>query len=286
MPRLQEKGTIDLYLSRPIGRVPLLLSRYAGGLLLAAANVAYMIGAIWLIVAWKTRVFHPRFLLSGVVILFTIATLMAFAFLIGVVTSSTAVSLMGTYAVFFFAAILALHTTRSRRPSRPSSRRASSRASTGSCPRPPSSARPRSRSSPDPRRRNASRDVNPLAVFGSTALFGVAVARPGLVALFQKGLLTMKRSGSGFASRLASARGGLSSCSRATDARAVRRTEDPLALVPADAATVAVMRWSELRQTPLGARVFRRPRPHLGRRRRARCFSRRRDSRRARTSTR
>ncbi len=43
----------------------------------------------------------------------------------------------------------------------------------------------------------------------------------------------------------------------AADARAVRRTEDPLALVPADAATVAVMRWNELRQTPLGARVFR-----------------------------
>jgi hypothetical protein len=43
----------------------------------------------------------------------------------------------------------------------------------------------------------------------------------------------------------------------AADARAVRRTEEALALVPADAATVAVMKWSELRQTPLGARVFR-----------------------------
>ena len=42
-----------------------------------------------------------------------------------------------------------------------------------------------------------------------------------------------------------------------SDARAVRRTEDPLALVPADAATVAVMKWSELRQTPLGGKVFR-----------------------------
>ncbi len=37
---------------------------------------------------------------------------------------------------------------------------------------------------------------------------------------------------------------------------AVRRTEDPLALVPADAATVGVMRWNELRQTPIGAKVF------------------------------
>jgi ABC-2 type transport system permease protein len=106
VPRLQEKGTIDLYLSRPVGRVPLLLSRYAGGLLLAAANLLYLIGAMWLIVVWKTHVFHPRFLLSGLVILFAVATLLAFAFLIGVVTSSTGVSLMATYAVFFLSAIL------------------------------------------------------------------------------------------------------------------------------------------------------------------------------------
>ncbi|MEP6993043.1 MAG: ABC transporter permease subunit [Acidobacteriota bacterium] len=106
VPRLQEKGTIDLYLSRPVGRVALLLSRYAGGLLLAAANILYLIGSMWLIVVWKTRIFHPRFLLSGAVILFMVATLLAFAFLIGVVTSSTGVSLMATYAIFFFAAIL------------------------------------------------------------------------------------------------------------------------------------------------------------------------------------
>ena len=106
VPRLQEKGTIDLYLSRPVGRVSLLLSRYAGGLLLAAANLLYLIGSMWLIVVWKTHVFHPRFLLSGLVILFAVATLLAFAFLIGVVTSSTGVSLMTTYAVFFLSAIL------------------------------------------------------------------------------------------------------------------------------------------------------------------------------------
>jgi ABC-2 type transport system permease protein len=109
VPRLQEKGTIDLYLSRPVGRVALLLSRYAGGLLLAAANLAYLIGAMWLIVVWKTRVLHPRFLLSGVVILFAFAALLAFAFLVGVVTSSTGVSLMATYALFFLGAALSAH---------------------------------------------------------------------------------------------------------------------------------------------------------------------------------
>src|SRR6202162_4872896 len=106
VPRLQEKGTVDLYLSRPVGRVALLLSRYSGGLLLAAANLVYLIGSIWLIIIWKTHVVHARFLLGGVTILFTIAVLLAFAFLIGVVTSSTGVSLMATYAVFFLAAIL------------------------------------------------------------------------------------------------------------------------------------------------------------------------------------
>ncbi len=109
VPRLMEKGTIDLYLSRPIPRVKLMLSRYVAGIALAAANLIYLIGSIWLIVIWKTGVVHPRFLLGGLVILFTIAVLLAFAFLIGVVTSSTAVSIMTTYGIFFFSAILAAH---------------------------------------------------------------------------------------------------------------------------------------------------------------------------------
>jgi ABC-2 type transport system permease protein len=109
VPRLQEKGTVDLYLSRPVGRVKVLLFRYIAGLLLAAANVAYLIVSIWLIVIWKTHVVHPRFLMSGVIIFFVIATLLAFAFLVGVVTSSTAVSIMTSYAIFFFSALLAAH---------------------------------------------------------------------------------------------------------------------------------------------------------------------------------
>ncbi len=109
VPRMQEKGTIDLYLSRPVSRVKLILSRYVAGLLLAGSNVLYLIGAIWLIVMWKTHVVHPRFLLGGAVIMFIIATLMAFAFLIGVITSSTAVSIMTTYGLFFFGVMLVGH---------------------------------------------------------------------------------------------------------------------------------------------------------------------------------
>ena len=109
VPRLQEKGTIDLYLSRPVGRVSLLLSRYVGGLLLAALNVYYLMGAIWAVVGIKTGVWNPRFLAGGTVILFAIAVLLAFAFLVGVATSSTAVSIMCTYALFFTSSVLAAH---------------------------------------------------------------------------------------------------------------------------------------------------------------------------------
>lgn len=109
VPRLQEKGTIDLYLSRPVGRTFLLLSRYIGGLMLAAANLVYLIGSIWLLVIWKTGVVHVRFPVGALIILFTIAVLLAFAFLVGVVTSSTGVSVMTTYGLFFLSAVLVNH---------------------------------------------------------------------------------------------------------------------------------------------------------------------------------
>ena len=109
VPRMQEKGTIDLYLSRPVSRLKLILSRYVAGMILAGSNVLYLIGSIWLIVMWKTHVVHPRFFFAGGVILFVIATLMAFAFLVGVITSSTGVSIMSTYGLFFFALMLVGH---------------------------------------------------------------------------------------------------------------------------------------------------------------------------------
>ena len=109
VPRMQEKGTIDLYLSRPNSRLKLILSRYVAGLILAGSNVFYLLGSMWLIVMWKTHVVHPRFFVAGAMILFVIATLLAFAFLVGVITSSTAVSIMTSYGLFFFALMLVGH---------------------------------------------------------------------------------------------------------------------------------------------------------------------------------
>lgn len=109
VPRMQDKGTVDLYLSRPVSRLKLITSRYVAGLVLATSNVAYLLTAIWLIVTWKTHVAHPRFFVAGALIVFVIATLMAFAFLIGVITSSTGVSIMATVAIALFSIPLYWH---------------------------------------------------------------------------------------------------------------------------------------------------------------------------------
>lgn len=109
VPRMQDKGTVDLYLSRPVGRVRLLLSRYVAGLILCLSNLVYLIGTVWLIVVWKTHVWHPRFLLGGAIIFLVVAVLLAFAFLIGVITSSTAVSIMTTFGIFFFGLAMSGH---------------------------------------------------------------------------------------------------------------------------------------------------------------------------------
>lgn len=109
VPRMQDKGTVDLYLSRPVSRVKLLLSRYVAGLILALSNVIYLIGTVWLIVIWKTGVANGRFLIGGAIIFLMIAVLIAFAFLVGVVTSSTAVSIMTTFGIFLFGAVMAGH---------------------------------------------------------------------------------------------------------------------------------------------------------------------------------
>ncbi len=106
VPRLQEKGTIDLYLARPVGRVRLLLSRYFAGLVLAGSNIVYLFGTIWLLVVWKTHVVHPRFVFAAAINLLVVATMLAFAFVIGVITSSTGVSIMSTYALFFISPAL------------------------------------------------------------------------------------------------------------------------------------------------------------------------------------
>ena len=80
-----------------------------GGLLLAASNVVYLIGAMWLLVIWKTDVVHPRFFFAAGSSSSRSPRSWRSRSWSGVVTSSTAVSIMATFAIFFVSAILSDH---------------------------------------------------------------------------------------------------------------------------------------------------------------------------------
>jgi ABC-type transport system involved in multi-copper enzyme maturation permease subunit len=110
-PSLLEPGRIELLLSKPVGRVHLLLSRYAGNLLVVGANITWLVTGIWLIFGWKTRIWMPEFLLTIATTLFLFAVLLAVVFLLGVTWESAALATMVPVALMIVSPILAQERT-------------------------------------------------------------------------------------------------------------------------------------------------------------------------------
>lgn len=101
VPGLLEKGTIDLLLSRPIGRPALLLSRCLGGVLVAAVHLLYLVIGLGVILALKTGVFNSGFVASGFLMALYFACLTGFTTLFGVLWRSTPVTMLLGAAAFF-----------------------------------------------------------------------------------------------------------------------------------------------------------------------------------------
>ncbi|OLC56295.1 MAG: hypothetical protein AUH92_00490 [Acidobacteria bacterium 13_1_40CM_4_69_4] len=106
VPRMLEKGTIDLLLSKPITRPVLLASRYLGGLLTVTLNLLYLTCGLGAILALKTGVWNGGFVWSGLLLASYFACLFAFVVLAGVLLRSTTVSVMITAALFLASLIV------------------------------------------------------------------------------------------------------------------------------------------------------------------------------------
>lgn len=63
-PRMQERGSIDLLLSKPIGRFALFAGRFAGCATIALAASLLFFGGNYLVLGWKTDLWVPAFLLT------------------------------------------------------------------------------------------------------------------------------------------------------------------------------------------------------------------------------
>ena len=109
VPNLQRRGTVDLYLTRPIGRTHLLLGRFLGAATLVGANLLFLCGGVFVIISLKTHVWNLRFLAAGGLILTVFLSYLGFMYLIGVLTSSTSLSIMLPYALYVLSLPLSAH---------------------------------------------------------------------------------------------------------------------------------------------------------------------------------
>lgn len=103
IPDLIVSGTIDLYLSRPMSRLRLFLTKYVCGLLFVAAQVGVVAVGSVAIVRWRDGEWIPSLLLSVPLVLLVFSYVFAVAVFIGVWTrSAIAAILLSILAWGFF----------------------------------------------------------------------------------------------------------------------------------------------------------------------------------------
>ncbi len=100
-----------MLLSKPVTRTHLLLGRYAGNVLVVAANILYLVLGSWIIFGVKTAVWGSGFLISSLCTIFIFSVLLAVIVLAGVLWDSAAVAIMATFAIMIITPILAQKAT-------------------------------------------------------------------------------------------------------------------------------------------------------------------------------
>ncbi|MFZ0390693.1 MAG: ABC transporter permease subunit, partial [Calditrichia bacterium] len=106
IPAMLEPGNVNILISKPVSRFQLLAGRFLGAVAIVAFNVFYLVIFSWLILSLKTGIWNFGFLLSGVMIVVTFAILFTLMTLLGILTRSSAFSLMLTYLILFFSPLL------------------------------------------------------------------------------------------------------------------------------------------------------------------------------------
>ena len=101
IPDALEKGTVDLYLSKPIARWELLLGKYLGAVAAIFMNVLYFMIGAWLIFGLKCHLWDFHILLATLTITFMFACLYAIVAFLAVMTRNTAVSIILVYLYLF-----------------------------------------------------------------------------------------------------------------------------------------------------------------------------------------
>jgi hypothetical protein len=95
-PDFAAGGSIDLYLSRPISRLRLFLTKYIAGLLFVALQVAVFAIACFLVIGIRGRSWEPRIFLCVPLVVLVFSFLFSPCVLLGILTRSVIASLLLT----------------------------------------------------------------------------------------------------------------------------------------------------------------------------------------------
>ncbi len=102
IPSLASDGSADLYLSRPVGRVRLLLTRYTTGLLFAAAQAACFSVAAIFVIGLRGGVWLPALLWTIPAIVVFFSFLYCVSALVGLSSRNSIAAILATLLVWFF----------------------------------------------------------------------------------------------------------------------------------------------------------------------------------------
>jgi len=97
IPDVLEKGTVDLYLSKPLGRWELLLGKYLGGVCVVFVNILYFLGGMAIIFGMRLGTWDLQFFLSSVMLTFVFACLYSVVGFLGVVFRNAAIPIIGAF---------------------------------------------------------------------------------------------------------------------------------------------------------------------------------------------
>lgn len=102
-----ERGRIDLLLSRPVRRVPLLAGHILAVWLTMILLAIYLLGMVWLVISLKSGLWHVHFFIVITLVVAMFVVMYSAVVVIVVFTESTSVALITTYGLIFTSVILA-----------------------------------------------------------------------------------------------------------------------------------------------------------------------------------
>jgi ABC-type transport system involved in multi-copper enzyme maturation permease subunit len=102
IPNMLRKGSIDLLVSKPIGRTQLLLYKYIGGLTFVFLVTTFCVGGIWLVIALRSGFWGMQFLAVIPLLTFTFAIVYAVSTLMAVLTRSPIAAMIVSIGFMMF----------------------------------------------------------------------------------------------------------------------------------------------------------------------------------------